>query len=144
MSLDDISLAFDAELGKLQSMMSGAAEPSEAAEIVEIYHQVINVSSMCVALTQQIGRDTEDGRALTDKIAKAQRYIAKEFDSRMHPRILERLSASVQEAVQALQSGPSQKSPEEIKRESFLYEDLRKRMSTKEFVEQYQKGLSPS
>jgi hypothetical protein len=56
---------------------------------------------------------------------------------------MENLEKSIQSATQNLQSGNSeQKSKEDIQNETKLYEELRQTMSTKEFVEQYDKGLS--
>jgi hypothetical protein len=61
----------------------------------------------------------------------------------MHPQILEKLTQSIQDVTRNLQSSSSgQKSKEDIENEAKQYEELREKMSTKEFVEQYDKGLS--
>ena len=56
---------------------------------------------------------------------------------------MKELSDSILETTKKLQSGsPGQKSKEEIESEAKLFEELRQKMSTKEFVEQYDKGLN--
>jgi hypothetical protein len=56
---------------------------------------------------------------------------------------MEKLTKSIQDTVKILQSRDSeQKSKEDTENDAKLYEELRKKMSTKEFVEQYDKGLS--
>ncbi len=56
---------------------------------------------------------------------------------------MEKLVNSIQATTENLQSDSSiQKSKDDIENEAKLYEELRQKMSTKEFVEQYDKGLS--
>jgi len=56
---------------------------------------------------------------------------------------MEKLTKSIQDTVKILQSRDSeQKSKEDTENDAKLYEELRQKMSTKEFVEQYDKGLS--
>ena len=60
----------------------------------------------------------------------------------MHPQIIENLTKSIKQITSELQSNNSeQKSKKDIERQAKLYEELRQKMSTKEFVEQYDKGL---
>ena len=63
------------------------------------------------------------------------------FNLEIHPKILSYLVTSIQHVTKSLQSNSGNKSKEEIKNESNLYDDLRKKMSTKEFIEQYAAGL---
>ena len=57
--------------------------------------------------------------------------------------ILAKISSLIQEMTKNLQSGNSgEKSKEQIESDAKLFEELRQTMSTKEFVEQYENGLS--
>ena len=141
MSADDISAMLDAEFAKLQNFVSKASDSDlEVSEIVETYYQVINVSSMCEMLSKQLSGD--EHKPLMAKISETRNFISSNFDAKTHPKVLESLSDSIRETTKILQSSSGEKSQEEIEKESFMFEDLRKKMSTKEFVEQYQKGLS--
>ena len=69
--------------------------------------------------------------------------FSEKFDHTIHPQILQNLEKSIQETTVNLQSNTdTEKSKEEIESDAKLYEELRKQMSTKEFVEQYSKGIS--
>lgn len=141
MSSDDISAMFDAEFTKLENFVTKATDSSlEVPEIVETYYQVMNVSSICEMLSQQFTGD--EHKPLMAKISETKNFISSNFDVNIHPKILESLTNSIQETTKILQSSSGNKSKEEIEKESEMFEDLRKKMSTKEFVEQYQKGLS--
>ena len=141
MSTDDLSAMFATEFTKLQNFVTKATNSNlEVPEIVEIYYQIMNVSSMCQMLSQQLSGD--EHKPLMDKITATRNYISSNFDAKIHPKILESLNNSIQETTKTLQSSSGGKSKEEIEKESGLFEDLRQKMSTKEFVEQYQKGLS--
>ena len=141
-SFDDISAMFDIESKKLSKMIDIAAVKPDLSipEIVATYYQIINVSSMNVMLKQQISSDNQ--KSLFDKILKIEELISETFDSDIHPRIMDHLRKSIQETTSVLQSGSAQKSKEDIENEAKFYEELRQKMSTKEFVEQYDKGLS--
>ena len=142
-SFDDISSMFHTESEKLESLINNATTQSELSihEIVETYYQVMNISSMTVMLKQQL--DANEHKILLDKIAETERIISEKFNFNIHPRIMENLAKSIQDTTTNLQSGGSEKkSKEDIQNEAKLYEKLRQTMSTKEFVEQYDKGLS--
>lgn len=141
MSADDISAMFDVEFAKLQSLVAKASKSDlDVPEIVETYYQVMNVSSMCQMLSKQLSGDAH--KFLMAKIDETRNYISSNFDAKIHPKIFESLTASIQETTKILQLSSDEKSKEEIEKESGMFEELRKKMSTKEFVEQYQKGLS--
>ena len=140
-SSDDISQMFDNESQKLQNLISIADSKSDLNnhEIVETYYQVMNVSSMSTMLKEQI---ESQPNSLLDKIQIVDKSISEQFNSNIHLRIMKTLSTSIQETTKKLQSGnPDKKSKEEIELEAKLFEELRQKMSTKEFVEQYNKGL---
>jgi len=141
-SFDDISSMFHTESEKLENLINNVAKSElPINEIIETYYQIMNVSSMTTMLKQQL--DANKHKTLLDKIAETERIISEKFNSNIHPQIMEKLAESIQQTTKNLQSGGSvQKSKEDTENEAKLYEELRKKMSTKEFVEQYDKGLS--
>ena len=139
-SIDDVSSMFDAESEKLVNLINTVATKSDLSlhEIIETYYQIMNVSSMITMLKQQI--DVNEHQTLLDKIEEIEQVISEKFNSIIHPQVIEQLAKSIQDTTKNLQSGSSeQKSKEDIENDAKLYEDLRKKMSTKEFVEQYDK-----
>jgi hypothetical protein len=141
-SSDAISQMFDSESQKLQNLIDTANSKTDLNihEIVETYYQVMNVSSMATMLKEQA--DSEP-TPLLSKIQETEKIISEKFDSIIHPKILEHLSMTIQEMTKNLQSGNSgEKSKEQIESDAKLFEELRQTMSTKEFVEQYGKGIS--
>ena len=142
-SIDDISNMFHIESEKLENLINIATTKSELSihEIIETYFQIMNVSSMAVMLKQQL--QTDEHKILLDKIIDIERVISEKFNSSIHPQVLKKLTKSIQDSIKNLQSEDSkQKSKEDIENKAKLYEELRQKMSTKEFVEQYDKGLS--
>lgn len=139
-SFDEISKMFQTESERLEGLIGNATKSDLTIhEIVETYYQVMNVSSMIAMLKQQ---HENDQHKLLEKIDETQKTISDKFNAKIHPQIMEDLSASIQKTMQELQSeNSSQKSKEEIENEAKLYDELKQQMSTKEFVEQYDKGL---
>ena len=139
-SAEDVSKMFEDESKKIENLFDVADSKTEmnVDEIVETYSQVMNVSSMANML-KQVNPEPE----LKEKISKTEKLISQRFDSLIHPRIMQNLSASIQELTQKLQSGNSgEKSKEQTELDALLFDELRQNMSTKEFVEQYENGLS--
>ncbi len=138
---EDISKVFDSESKSLESLfdMADSKTDMNIHEIVEAYYQVMNVSSMATMLKQQTGSEPK----LLEKIDETEKFISQRFDSVIHPRIMKKLSESIQELTKKLQSESSgQKSKEQTELDATLFDELRQNMSTKEFVEQYENGLS--
>ncbi len=140
--IDDISSMFNAESEKLENLINHATTSELSLhEIVDTYYQIMNVSSMITMLKQQLNSD--EHRTLLDKIAEMEQVISEKFNHIIHPQVMEKLAKSIQDTMNNLQSGNSeQKSKEETENDAKLYEELRKKMSTREFVDQYDKGLS--
>lgn len=141
-SAEDVSQMFENESQKLTTLFNSADSKTDmnVHEIVETYYQVMNVSSMATMLKQQ--GDSEP-KELLDKISDTEKLISERFDTVIHPKILENLSALIQELTKNLQSEPSgEKSREQIEKDAKMFDELRQTMSTKEFVEQYESGLS--
>jgi len=141
-SSDAISQMFASESQKLTNLFDTADSKTDMNihEIVETYYQVMNVSSMATMLKEQGDSEPEE---LLEKITQTEKLISERFDSTIHPKIMERLSSLIQDLTKNLQSGPSgEKSKEQIEKDAKMFDELRQTMSTKEFVEQYETGLS--
>jgi hypothetical protein len=141
-SAEDVSQMFNSESQKLESLFDAADSKIDMNihEIVETYYQVMNISSMVTMLKQQAESESNE---LMEKIQETKKLISQRFDTVIHPRILEKLSSSIQKLTKNLQSENSgEKSKEQIELDAKLFDELRQTMSTKEFVEQYENGLS--
>ena len=141
-SAEEISKMFDVESQKLETLFDGADSKTDMNihEIVETYYQVMNVSSMATMLKAQTDSEPKE---LLDKIQQIEKLISNRFDSAIHPKIMEKLSVSIQDLTKNLQSGNSgEKSKEQTESDAKLFDELRQTMSTKEFVEQYENGIS--
>ena len=140
-SIDDISQMFQSESKKLENIINVVNAKSELSihEIVEIYYQIMNVSSMITMLKPQIGVNEPK---FLEKLQDTENLISEKFNIIIHPQVIEQLASSIQNTTNNLQSGVGEKSKDDIENEAKLYEELRQKMSAKEFVEQYDKGLS--
>ena len=142
MSSNDLMELFDTEFTKLENLVNEINLENELPvnQIVSIYYQITNVTSMIEVMKQQI-----DNFDLTfhEKISNTETFISKKFNSIIHPKIMTNITNSISEITKNLQSlNSEQKSKETIENEAKLYEKLREIMSTKEFVKQYDSGLS--
>ena len=142
MSSNELFELFIIEFEKLENLVNKLNSENELPvnQIVEIYYQITNVSSMIEVMKQQI--DKSDLSSF-EKISNVENFISKKFNSSIHPKIMNNIENSISEITKNLQSLDSdQKSKETIENEAKLYEKLREIMSTKEFVKQYDAGLS--
>ena len=142
MSSNELIELFTIEFEKLETLVNQINSKNELPvnQIVEIYYQITNVSSMIEVMKQQI--DKSDLSSF-EKISNVENFISKKFNSTTHPKIMNNIENSISEITKNLQSLDSdQKSKETIENEAKLYEKLREIMSTKEFVKQYDAGLS--
>lgn len=142
MSSNELFELFIIEFEKLENLVNKLNSENELPvnQIVEIYYQITNVSSMIEVMKQQI--DKSDLSSF-EKISNVENFISKKFNSTIHPKIMNNIENSISEITKNLQSlGSDQKSKEIIENEAKLYEKLREIMSTKEFVKQYAAGLS--
>ena len=138
MSSDDILEIFSTEFDKLENLVNLIKFDNDLTvnQIVQVYYQITNISSMI----QQI--DNSDS-SFREKISNAENFISKKFNSIIHPKIMVNITNSISTITENLQSlNSEQKSKETIENEAKLYEKLREIMSTKEFVKQYDSGLS--
>jgi len=142
MSSNDLIELFDTEFIKLENLVNEINLEHElpVTQIVSIYYQITNVASMIEVMKKQI--DNSDS-SFHEKISNTETFISKKFNSIIHPKIMTNITNSISEITKNLQSlNSEQKSKETIENEAKLYEKLREIMSTKEFVKQYDSGLS--
>ena len=142
MSSNELIELFTIEFEKLETLVNQINSENELPvnQIVETYYQITNISSMIEVMKQQI--DKSDLSSF-EKISNVENFISKKFNSNIHPKIMTNITNSISEITKNLQSLDSdQKSKEIIENEAKLYEKLREIMSTKEFVKQYDTGLS--
>jgi len=143
MSFEDTFKIFNIETKKLESTINTALAKSELTipEIVQTYYQIMNLTSFCAILKQQ-QKSLNEHDSLISQIEETQTLILEKFDLDLHPLIMSQLTNSITVATKKLQSKKTlEKSKDEIESEAKLFEKLRQIMSTKEFVEQYDKGL---
>lgn len=141
-STDDVFSMFVSESQKLQNLIDIANNKTSMSihEIIETYYQVMNVSSMATMLKQQASFEPKE---ILEKIQESENLISKRFDHIIHPKILQKLSVTIQELTKNLQSRNfGKQSKEQIESDARLFEELRQNMSTKEFVEQYESGIA--
>ena len=140
---NDLLELFTSEYNKLENLVNAINFDAELSvnQIVEVYYQITNLSSMITVMRQQ--HDQTSDTILLEKILNTEKFISEKFNSTIHPKIMEHITTSISGITSNLQSVNSeQKSKETIENEAKLYEKLREIMSTKEFVKQYDAGLS--
>ena len=135
---NDLLELFTSEYDKLENLVNAMNFDDElhVNQIVEVYYQITNVSSMITVVKPQLAQNN-------DKILYAEKFISEKFNSIIHPKIMKHITNSISNITSNLQSINSEhKSKETIENEAKLYEKLREIMSTKEFVKQYDAGIS--
>ena len=142
MSSDNLLELFTLEFNKLEKLVNEINTENELPvnQIVEVYYQITNVSSMISVMDSQHEKTNTISNGF---LLNAQNFVAKNFNSIIHPKIMANIANSISTITENLQSLNSEpKSKETIENEAKLYEKLREIMSTKEFVKQYDSGLS--
>jgi len=140
---NDLLEAFTVESDKLENLVNALNPDNELSvnQIIEVYYQITNVSSMITVIKQQL--DPINDKLFFEKITDTEKTIFVKFNSVIHSKIMQNIVNSISTITSNLQSISSeQKSKELIEDEAKLYEKLREFMSTKEFVKQYDAGLS--
>ena len=135
---NDLLGLFTSEYDKLENLVNAMNFDDELPvnQIIEVYYQITNVSSMIIVVKPQLDQNN-------DKILYAEKFISEKFNSIIHPKIMKHITNSISNITSNLQSiNSEQKSKETIENEAKLYEKLREIMSTKEFVKQYDAGIS--
>ena len=135
---NDLLELLGSEYDKLENLVNTMNFDDElnVNHIVEVYYQITNISSMITVVKPQLAQNN-------DKILHAENFISEKFNSTIHPKIMKHITNSISGITSNLQSiNSEQKSKETIENEAKLYEKLREIMSTKEFVKQYDAGIS--
>jgi hypothetical protein len=141
---DETSKSFISESEKLETLIDHLSQKSEKFfpnEIIPIYYQIMNVTSLMQFLKQNISNGNSEKSTILEKIESTETLIST-FNANLHQIILSNLTVHIQEIMTNLKSNNRKETKEIIESEAKLYEKLREIMSTKEFVEQYDKGLS--
>ena len=140
-SISSMTAMFESEFTKLKLQLDAIltdTSKSTIPQIISIYHQVLNVTSLIHVFKQSAPQDE-----CKNLINYAETLISTKFNSVLHPKFLEQLSALIDSSVNALQTQTNlQKSTTEIKNDAASYDKLRELMSTREFVKQYDQGLT--
>jgi len=145
-SFEEVSKMFLGEVAGFERMISevpGDIDSLGTAEIVRCYYQVMNMSSMIKALKPQ---STGQGRAdMLRQITGVEKQIREKFDHGIHPAIMSQMAESVSRQTAFLRGSKraGRRAGKVTGDEAGLFEKLREAMSTKEFVEQYDKELGP-
>jgi len=142
---DETSKSFISESEKLETIITHLSQKSDKFsinEIIPIYYQIMNVTSRTQFLKQNISNNNSGKtQTLLEKIELTKNLIST-FNTNLHRIILSNLTDQIQEIMTILKSNnEKEKTKETIESEAKFYEKLREIMSTKEFVEQYDKGV---
>ena len=146
-SFEESYQLFQTESNQLENTITDTLEKSNKtiSDIIQIYYQVIKVTSLGQLLKQMFqDKDESNNHILLDRVDEVQKLIAEKFNMSLHPIMLSQLTDSVQkhtDNLKLLAKESGEKSKESIEEEAKLYKELRDFMSTKEFVEQYATGL---
>jgi glutamyl-tRNA reductase len=148
-SIDETTNLFTSESIKLQDVISHALKNSEilsTSEIIEVYYQVSNVTSLAKFLRQKFGdlENTEENKTLLNKMQKMEKLIDEKFNETLHPLVMSQLKKSIENSrknLKDIKTNQSKKTKNEIENQARVYEKLRQTMSTNEFVDQYNKLL---
>ena len=133
---------FTSESNKLENLVNTVNFDDNLSvnQIVEVYYQVTNISSMIMVMKQQL--DQINDVTLHEKILSTEKFISNKFNSDIHGKIMVYVTNSISDITNNLKLLTSEKkSKETIENEAKLYEKLREIMSTKEFLKQYDSGL---
>jgi len=148
-SIDETTNLFTSESIKLQDVIIHALKNSEIlsiSEIIQVYYQVSNVISLVKFLRQKFGdlENTEENETLLNKMQKMEKLIDEKFNETLHPLVMSQLKKSIENSrknLKEMKTNQSKKTKNEIENQARVYEKLRQTMSTKEFVDQYNKLL---
>ncbi|MFZ8937265.1 MAG: hypothetical protein ACO2Y5_03335 [Nitrosopumilaceae archaeon] len=140
-SFDDSMDLFVSESKRLQNKIDSTLKNSNEfsiSQIVEIYHQVINVTSMAKILKE----NTNLEESFLSTIQETEKFIKEKFNTTLHSQISSHLQKSIENLKNDLKNiskNRDNKTKTEIENQAKMFERLRQFMSTQEFVEQYDK-----
>lgn len=140
-SFDNSMDLFVSESKRLQNKIDSTLKNSNEfsmSQIVEIYHQVINVTSM----TKILKENTILEESFLSTIQETEKFIKEKFNTTLHPQISSHLQKSIEnlrDDLKNMSKNRDNKTKTEIENQAKMFERLRQFMSTQEFVEQYDK-----
>jgi hypothetical protein len=148
-SINEISDLLNLESSKLQNTINQGLKNSRnliLSEIIEVYYQVINVASITKMLKENPAtmKSLKENNAIITLIKNAEKEIDEKFNKNLHLLILDQLDQEIENSkrqIKEIQSRRIEKTKEEIEKQGEIYQKLRQIMSTKEFVDQYDKRL---
>ena len=148
-SITDTVNLFYSESNKLEDILSQSLKNSDKlslSEIIGLYYQIINVTSLAKFLRQNLKgtENMKEENRLLDKIQEIEKYIEEKFDSDLHLLLISNLDKSMETLKIKLKDftiNQPEKTKEVVENQAKMYEELRQIMSTKEFVDQYNIGL---
>jgi hypothetical protein len=148
-SINEISDLLNLEASKLQNTINQGLKNSRnliLSEIIEVYYQVINVASITKMLKENPAtmKSLKENNAIITLIKNAEKEIDEKFNKNLHLLILDQLDQEIENSkrqIKEIQSRRIEKTKEEIEKQGEIYQKLRQIMSTKEFVDQYDKRL---
>ena len=139
-SNEDTIRLFDNETKNLDSQINAISgkDVFSIPEIIQAYYLATNVDSLATMMADKF----EENPSVLQKVQSVKKLISN-FNLVTHKKILQFLSHSIEEITGELQShNPQKKTKEEIELDAKKFETLREMMSTKEFVEQYDRGVT--
>ena len=88
---------FTSEYVKSENLVNNLNFNSElhVNQIVEVYYQIINVSSLIAVVKPQYDQNN-------DKILDAEKFISEKFNSAIHPKIMEHVTNSISDITMGL------------------------------------------
>lgn len=148
-SINKISELLNLESSKLQDTIDHGVKNSEKltlSEIIEAYYQVINVVSITKMLKENsdMMKYSEENNTDVTLIKNIEEEINEKFNKNLHLMIVDNLNQAIETSkrqIKEIQVHQIKKTKEEIEKQGEIYQKLRQLMSTKEFVDQYDKGL---
>ena len=138
---------FLSESNKIQEKISRALTDLEhlfLEDIVELYFDMIDISSISKSIKQNNETfEKKMSRESLIKIQDTQNQINEKFNETLHPLLIASLEKKISEYKSTLSTStnPKSKTKKEIEDQAKKFEELRRLMSTKEFVNQYTKIL---
>lgn len=146
LSFDEVCKSFHSESEKLENSINHSLEKSDKFSIPEIvnnYFQIMSVNSHIHLLKKHSANVDEHDQKIFQRVQEIEDIISDKFNDILHPKMLSQLKSSIEELTKSLQTNTTQEnSKESLEKNAKLYDSLREMMSTKEFVEQYEKGLT--
>lgn len=145
-STNEISKVFISESNKVKRSIDVSltnVENLSMKEIIELYYQVINFTSL-LKISKQSIVGSQDNKMISNTIQESKKYLDEKFNKNLHLLLraqLIKLLENSKENLKNMKLNQNNKTKEEIEKQAKEFENLRQMMSTKEFIEQYDKTL---